>query len=218
MKKDSNLGNFIGNKLKILNIETPSVKFNTAWKNKEFTCLKIEESFIDIMSFLGLDLENDSLKDTPARIAKMFVYEIFEGLNYDNFPKCTTVDNEMQYDEMVVISDIDVSSVCEHHFQNIIGRCKIAYIPNKKILGLSKFNRVVRFFSKRPQIQERLTEQIYHALVLILGTSDIAVEIIADHYCVKARGVEDKNSITTTRKLGGVFKKDHEVRNEFLNS
>lgn len=211
MKKDSQLGEKIHKHLIKINKETPFKSGNA--ENKEHL---ISQRFEGIMRILGLDLKDDSLKDTPERVAKMFVNEIFEGLDYNNFPKCTTVDNKMKYDEMVVVRNIDISSVCEHHFQPIDGVCKIAYIPHKKVLGLSKFNRVSRFFSKRPQIQERLTEQIYHALVIILGTKNIAVEIEAVHYCVKARGIEDKNSITTTRKLGGVFMT--KARQEFLNS
>jgi GTP cyclohydrolase I len=146
----------------------------------------------------------------------MYVEEIFSGLDYENFPKCTTVKNEFKMDEMITVSGIKSISVCEHHFVTIDGLCKIAYIPKDKVLGLSKFNRIVKFFSQRPQIQERLTLQIYEALAYILETENVAVMIEADHYCVKQRGVED-NSRTTTTKLGGVFK-ENEVRNEFLKS
>ena len=170
------------------------------------------------MQALGLDLTDDSLEETPIRVAKMFVNEIFEGLDYENFPKCTLQSNKFKCDEMVIERGIDVSSTCEHHFQNISGDCKIAYIPKDKVLGLSKLNRVVRFFSKRPQVQERLTLQIYHALSLILETEDVAVEINAVHHCVCSRGIEDKNSSTTTRKLGGCFKAEPETRAEFLSS
>lgn len=215
-KTDKKLGLEISEILKGLKIETPKIKVSryNIIEQQEI----IEKSHRNIMVALGLDLRNDSLKDTPVRIAKMYVNEIFEGLNYENFPKCTTVSNEFQCDEMVTVRGIDVSSTCEHHFQNIVGRCKIAYIPKDKVLGLSKLNRVVRFFSKRPQIQERLTLQIYHALAHVLGTEDIAVEIVAVHHRVAARGIEDKNSETSTRKLGGCFKLEPETRAEFLNS
>ena len=154
--------------------------------------------------------------DTPRRVAKMFVDEIFWGLDYDAFPKCTCVDNKMAYDEMVVERNINVMSNCEHHFVVIDGLATVGYIPKDRVLGLSKLNRVVEYFSKRPQIQERLTEQVYHALSYILGTEDIGVIIDAEHYCVKSRGVEDVGSSTVTSKLGGAYKHDPTVRAEFM--
>lgn len=211
MKTDIKLGKEVHKHLHELGVETPMQQI---LKNQEEI---IRQSFSNIMDALGLDTFDDSLIDTPARVAHMYVNQIFSGLDYKNFPKCTTVENKMKYDEMVIINDITVNSNCEHHFVVIDGTAKIAYIPKKKVLGLSKFNRVVSFFSKRPQIQERLTEQIYYALAFILDTDDIAVEISAVHHCVKSRGVQDANSYTTTRKLGGCFK-ELEVRNEFLNS
>jgi GTP cyclohydrolase I len=147
----------------------------------------------------------------------MYVNEIFWGLDYDAFPKCTTVDNKMKYDEMVVERNVNVQSNCEHHFVVIDGLATVAYIPKQKVLGLSKINRIVEYFSKRPQIQERLTEQIYHALSFILETDNVAVVIDAQHYCVKSRGVEDTGSSTVTSKLGGCFKSDPAVRAEFMN-
>jgi GTP cyclohydrolase I len=177
----------------------------------------IESYFFKIMKILNLNLKDDSLKDTPRRIGKMFINEIFWGLDYNNFPKITTVENKMQYDEMIIEKDIKVMSTCEHHFVTIAGKAHVAYIPDKKVLGLSKLNRIVEFFSKRPQIQERLTEQIYYALSLILDTENIAVVVDAEHFCVKSRGVEDVNSSTITSKLGGLFKEDTVVRQEFLN-
>jgi len=176
----------------------------------------IQQKFADIMKILGLDLTDDSLIDTPRRVAKMYVTEIFWGLDYDAFPKCTTVDNKMKYDEMVVERNVNVQSNCEHHFVIIDGLATVAYIPNQKVLGLSKINRIVEYFAKRPQIQERLTEQIYHALQYILDTDNIAVVINAQHFCVKSRGVEDTGSSTITSKLGGVFKSDNNVRTEFM--
>ena len=142
----------------------------------------IEKHFTEIMKALGLDLRDDSLMETPKRVAKMYVNEIFWGLDYDAFPKCTAVDNKMAYDEMVVERNVNVQSNCEHHFVVIDGVATVAYIPNKKVLGLSKINRVVEYFSKRPQIQERLTEQIYHALQYILDTDNIGVFFHAQHY------------------------------------
>jgi GTP cyclohydrolase I len=150
-------------------------------------------------------------------MAKMYINEIYFGLKEENFPKCTTVDNKMHYDEMVVERNVNVQSNCEHHGVVIDGLATVAYIPNGKVLGLSKINRVVEYFSKRPQIQERLTEQIYHALQYILETDNIAVVIDAQHYCVKSRGIQDTGSSTVTSKLGGVFKTDNSVRLEFMN-
>ena len=177
----------------------------------------IENNIEKTMLCLGLDLEDDSLKDTPKRVAKMYVNEIFWGLDPEKFPKCTAVDNKMKYDEMVTVDNINVMSNCEHHLVVIDGIAQVSYIPNEKVLGLSKINRIVEYFSKRPQIQERLTEQIFYALEYILETSNIAVKINARHYCVISRGVGDTNSTTTTTKLGGVFKTKPEVRAEFLN-
>jgi GTP cyclohydrolase I len=180
---------------------------------------KIEEiqyRFYEIMEIMGLDLNDDSLIETPKRVAKMYINEIFWGLDYDAFPKCTAVDNKMKYDEMVVERNVNVQSNCEHHFVVIDGIATVGYIPNVKVLGLSKINRVVEYFSKRPQIQERLTEQVYHALQYILETDNIGVVIHAQHFCVKSRGVEDVGSSTVTSKLGGVFKTDPSVRTEFM--
>ena len=165
---------------------------------------------------LNLDLSDDSLKETPRRFAKMLVYETMWGLDYNNFPKCTTVENRMLYDEMVTVKDITVHSVCEHHFQNFDGYATIAYIPHNKILGLSKFPRIVDFFSRRPQIQERLTEQIFYALNYILETDNIAVAINAEHSCVRNRGIRDQNSSTITSRLGGVFKENPSAKAEFM--
>jgi len=177
----------------------------------------ITHHFGKIMEALGLDLNDDSLSGTPKRVGRMYVEEIFSGLDYNTFPKCTAVESKMHYDEMIIEKDVTVSSTCEHHFVVINGLAKIAYIPKGKILGLSKINRIVNFFARRPQIQERLGEQIYHALAFILETEDVAVEISAIHYCVKSRGIQDTNSYTVTRKLGGKFRENHETRNEFLN-
>ena len=213
MKKDKKLGFEVREELIRKGVETPMTKIQFGDDLKKES---IEVYFKSIMNVLGLNLEDDSLKDTPKRVAKMFVDEIFYGLNYDNFPKATTVENKMKYDELVLINDINVQSNCEHHFVVIDGLASFAYIPKDKVIGLSKINRIVEFFSKRPQIQERLTEQIFYALQYILNTEDIAISIKATHYCVKARGIQDVQSSTTTSKLGGKFR-DQELRNEFLN-
>jgi len=213
-KCDPDLGNRVHHHLVKCGVETPTLPNSLDRKDK---IDRIEEHFTAIMQYLGLDLSDDSLVETPKRVAKMYVNEIFWGLDYDAFPKCTTVDNKMKYDEMVVERNVNVQSNCEHHFVVIDGVATVGYIPNQRVLGLSKINRVVEYFSKRPQIQERLTEQVYHALQYILETDNVAVVIDAQHYCVKSRGVEDVGSSTVTSKLGGVFKTDPAVRNEFMN-
>lgn len=213
-KTDPALGQSIHEYLVKQGVETPTTDNNLSRTDKIEV---IEKHFIKIMEALGLDLTDDSLMDTPKRVAKMYVNEIFWGLDYDAFPKCTAVDNKMKYDEMVVERNINVQSNCEHHFVVIDGLATVGYIPNQKVLGLSKINRIVEYFAKRPQIQERLTEQVFHALQAILETDSVAVVVDAQHYCVKSRGVEDTGSFTVTSKLGGVFKTDSAVRSEFMN-
>ena len=214
MKTDEQLGLQVKQFLIDKGVETPMVDNGLTDSEK---IAEIKDKFTDIMNALGLDLQDDSLIDTPNRVAKMYVKEIFFGLDYKHFPKATTVDNKMKYDEMVIERNINVQSNCEHHFVIIDGSCHISYIPKNKVLGLSKLNRIVQFFSKRPQIQERLTEQIYYALSYILDTEDIGVIIEAAHYCVKSRGIQDVNSDTVTSKMGGCFKTDPETRKEFLS-
>lgn len=177
---------------------------------------RIEGLLEEILQTLGLDLSDDSLSETPKRVAKMYVKEVFGGLNPDNFPKITTIDNKMNYDQMIVVRDIRSLSMCEHHLVTIDGLATVAYIPNKKVIGLSKINRIVRFFSQRPQVQERLTKQIADCLQYILDTKHVAVHISAKHYCVISRGVEDTGSLTTTCDLRGDFKTRSETRSEFL--
>lgn len=177
----------------------------------------------EVMKTLGLDLSDDSLSDTPSRIAKMYVNELFYGLNYKNFPKCTTVENKMNYDEMVV-ERATVKSVCEHHFvyfgtahnTDKLG-CYVAYMPKDKVLGLSKINRIVDFFSRRPQIQERLILQIAYALQYILGTEDVAVVMKGQHFCVLTRGVQDADSNTSTSFMGGAFRTDADLKAELMS-
>lgn len=169
-----------------------------------------------ILTTLGLDLTDDSLRETPERMAKLYVDELFAGLDYAQFPKISQIDNKMGVSEMVRVQNISVISTCEHHLITIDGRAKVAYIPADKVLGLSKINRVVRFFAQRPQVQERLTRQILVALQTILATQDVAVHMAATHYCVKARGVRDSESFTETQALGGAFKRDPGLKAEFL--
>ena len=216
-KCDPELGLKVHEHLVKMGVETPTWDTRGANLDRKVKIEIITEQFQRIMTTLGLDLSDDSLMDTPKRVAKMYVNEIFWGLDYEAFPKCTTVDNKMKYDEMVIERNVNVQSNCEHHFVVIDGVATVGYIPNQRVLGLSKINRVVEYFSKRPQIQERLTEQVYHALQYILETDNVAVVIDAQHYCVKSRGVEDVGSSTVTSKLGGVFKTDPAVRNEFMN-
>jgi GTP cyclohydrolase I len=213
-KCDPELGQKVHEHLFKMGVETPRRDNGI---DRKLKIAMIEEKFQDIMGILGLDLTDDSLIETPKRVAKMYVNEIFWGLDYDAFPKCTTVDNKMQYNEMVVERNVNVQSNCEHHFVVIDGLATVAYVPKNKVLGLSKINRIVEYFSKRPQIQERLTEQIFHTLQYILDTEDVAVLIDAQHYCVKSRGVEDTGSSTVTVRLGGGFKTDAAARSEFLS-
>jgi len=213
-KCDPELGRQVHEYLVKMGVETPTVDNGLSRTDKVEI---IERKFRDIMEALGLDLSDDSLMDTPKRVAKMYVGEVFWGLDYEAFPKCTTVANKMGYDEMVVERNVNVQSNCEHHFVIIDGLATVAYVPNEKVLGLSKINRIVEYFSKRPQIQERLTEQVFHTLCYILETEDVAVMIDAQHYCVKSRGVEDTGSSTVTCKLGGGFKTDPAARAEFLS-
>lgn len=177
----------------------------------------ITQNFRNIMETLGLDLTNDSLERSPHRVAKMYVNEIFNGLKAESFPRITVIENEMKYDQMIVVKDIKVLSFCEHHFVTIHGKANVAYIPNKRVIGLSKINRIVKYFAQRPQVQERLTKQIADCLQYILDTQHVAVVMEAKHYCVISRGVEDINSTTSTCDLRGDFRNDAKTRCEFMN-
>ena len=179
---------------------------------------RIRDAMTQVVSALGLDLTDDSLEETPHRIAKMYVDEIFSGLNYEKFPKISLIQNKMNTEEMVKVKAIKVISTCEHHFVTIDGLANVAYLPGKKIIGLSKINRIVAFFAQRPQVQERLTQQVLVALQTLLETEDVAVFMDATHYCVKARGIMDASSRTETSALGGHFKSDQYLRDNFLNS
>jgi GTP cyclohydrolase I len=213
VKTDPVLGKKVHEYLVSVGVETPVTNNGLSRAEK---MEKIEGNFNQILDTLGLDRRDDSLIDTPKRIAKMYVNEIFWGLDYEAFPKATVVENKMKYNEMVIVKNISVQSYCEHHFVVIDGLACVAYVPKEKVLGLSKINRIVEYFAKRPQIQERLTEQIYHALSFILETENVAVMIDAKHFCVKSRGVEDTQCSTVTSRLGGSFKAHPEVRAEFL--
>ncbi|MDO9274189.1 MAG: GTP cyclohydrolase I FolE [Lutibacter sp.] len=177
---------------------------------------RIQESVKDILITLGMDLDDDSLKGTPKRVAKSFVNELFGGLNPVNKPKLSTFDNNYKYGEMLVEKNIVVYSTCEHHLLPIVGRAHVAYISNGNVIGLSKMNRIVDYFAKRPQVQERLTMQVVQSLQEALGTEDVACVIDAKHLCVNSRGVRDIDSSTVTSEFGGKFKNEN-VRREFLD-
>ena len=176
----------------------------------------IKKDVEHILEVLGMDLTDDSLRGTPSRVAKMFVQELFGGLHPDKKPKASTFQNKYKYGEMLVEKNITLYSTCEHHLLPIVGKAHIAYISNGTVVGLSKMNRVVDYYAKRPQVQERLTIQIVKELQQILGTEDVACVIDAKHLCVNSRGIRDIDSSTVTSEFGGKFK-DPQVRNEFLN-
>ena len=177
---------------------------------------KIEHHFEEIMHTLGLDLTDDSLKGTPARVAKMYVKEIFSGLNPANKPETSIFQNIYKYDQMLMEKNITFYSNCEHHFVPIIGKAHVAYVSSGTIIGLSKINRIVDYFARRPQVQERLTVQIANELKKVLNTQDIAVVIEAKHLCVSSRGIKDDSSTTVTSSFTGKFENEH-TRAEFLN-
>ena len=195
-------------------IETPmkSVGLSLDLRRKE-----IEKHMREVLQLIGLDLTDDSIEETPVRMAKMYLDEIFTGMDYANFPKITNIRNRMKVSEMVLVNDITLTSTCEHHFVTIDGKVSVAYYPKDWVIGLSKINRVVAFLAQRPQVQERLTEQILTALQAILQTDDVAVYVKATHFCVKCRGIKDSNSYTVTSAFGGVFLEDRETRKEFLS-
>lgn len=217
-KNNAELGFAVHKHLVSKGLETPMTDLVTS-QTAEQKIAAIAPHFKAIMETLGLDVTDDSLEDTPNRVAKMYVNEIFWGLNYDKFPKCTTIENKMDYAHSFVLErNINVQSNCEHHFVVIDGTATVAYIPRKKVLGLSKLNRIVEFFAKRPQVQERLTEQICETISFITETEDVAVYIDAVHYCVKSRGIQDTGSSTVTLSTRGLFANaNSEVRREFLN-
>tara|TARA_R100000005_G_C4919747_1_gene153556 strand:- start:115 stop:795 length:681 start_codon:yes stop_codon:yes gene_type:complete len=216
-KNDPSLGKEVHAYLVKQGLETPMT--DQVKQSAEKKIAAITDSFGDIMIELGLDTTDDSLMDTPKRVAKMYVNEIFYGLNYDYFPKCTAIENKMSNQGSFVLEkNINVQSNCEHHFVVIDGLATLAYLPKKKVLGLSKLNRIVQFFAKRPQVQERLTEQIRATIQYVAQTDDVAVYVDAKHWCVKSRGIQDQTSSTVTLSVGGVFAtKDSEIRKEFLN-
>lgn len=214
-KTSPELGEQVHKHLLGLGVETPMTESEVTDEDKRKV---IKSAVTDIMTVLGLDLSDDSLAETPKRISKMYVDELYAGLDYENFPKITTIENKMEYDTMLLERHIAVKSTCEHHFVAFMGEAFVAYIPNEKVIGLSKINRIVEFFARRPQVQERLTEQIFHTLCYLLETENVAVVIKASHFCVKLRGVEDVNSDTITSRLGGAFYEKEKLREEFYQA
>ena len=213
MKTDRKLGYEVKRYLIKKGVETPIVDVKLGRDEKIDL---IRANMRTIIEVLGLDTTDDSIKDTAARVGKMYVDELCAGMDYERFPAVTRFDNKMGYNQMVLQKDITFHSMCEHHFVNFHGLAQVGYIPNGKVVGLSKLNRIVNFFARRPQVQERLNEQIFYALEYILGTSDIAVLMQAEHLCVKSRGIHDQNSGMTTSKLGGRFFDVSKLRSEFL--
>ena len=198
------------------NVETP-LRDDAFVKSDQQKIEAIQKYFAKIMEELGLDLTDDSLSGTPYRFAKMYVKELFYGLDPSKKPKISTFNNKYGYKKMLIEQNITIDSACEHHFLPIVGHAHIAYVPNKKVIGLSKINRLVDYYSHRPQVQERLCLQILKDLQQSLETNDVIVVINAKHLCVSSRGIKDKNSFTTTTEYGGVFE-DINYRNEFFGS
>lgn len=204
------LGQQVHEYLKKLKIESPAIVLGMP------NIGILEESFKEAFTELGFDLQDNSLANTPHRVAKMYVTELFAGCNYSNFPSISTFDVGHDGDNPIIVKNITLYSMCEHHLLPIIGKAHVAYIPNKKVIGLSKINRIVEFFARRPQVQERLSVQIAAALSFILNTDDIAVILDAEHLCVKLRGVEDGCSATVTSVMKGRFFGNPALRQELL--
>ncbi|WP_340157723.1 GTP cyclohydrolase I FolE [uncultured Maribacter sp.] len=195
-------------------IETP-LRPNAFDKSDDEKIESIQHHFSKIMEELGLDLTDDSLSGTPYRFAKMYVKELFYGLNPKNKPKLSVFENKYDYKKMLIEQNITIDSSCEHHFLPIVGYAHVAYIPQKKVIGLSKINRLVDYYTRRPQVQERLVLQILNDLQEALGTEDVIVSVTAKHLCVSSRGIKDQSSFTTTLEYGGRFS-ETDIRNEFL--
>ena len=203
-KNNPELGREVNKFLDTKGINTPVTEL--VKEDREVKLMKVAELTKEMLEVLGLDLTDDSLEETPMRVAKMYVDEIFSGLRYDTFPKCTTVENKFCHgDEFVLEKNITLYSDCEHHLRPIIGHAHIAYIPGEKVLGLSKLNRITQYFAQRPQVQERLTQQIAHAIAFITDSQDVMVVVEAGHTCVSQRGIKDTQSSTVTACCLGQF-------------
>jgi GTP cyclohydrolase I len=204
----------MGDQHKASSVETP-LRADAFEKTDDEKIAAIEPHFRAIMEILGMDLRDDSLRGTPLRVAKMYVKELFQGLNPANMPSMTLFENKFQYNEMLVEKNINFYTNCEHHFVPFFGKAHVAYISSGKVIGLSKLNRLVEYFSKRPQVQERLTMQVGKALQTVLQTQDVAIMMDAKHLCVSSRGVKDDSSNTITTFFGGKFQ-DEKTKMEFL--
>lgn len=212
-KTDPELGNKVYEHLRELGIE-PLVRKPKLAEARD----ALANGLCEFFDLSGIDGDDPSTADSPVRIADMYAEELCAGLDYNNFPKCTIQPNIKSLDEMVMLDSITTISLCEHHFQTIAGKTHIAYIPKDKLLGVSKLARVTNFFARRPQVQERMTAQIFYALQLILESEDVAVQQQCAHFCIRARGVMDPNSSMTTTKLGGRFMTNPSLRQEFLHA
>lgn len=212
---EKELFELIGDNHQMTSAETP-LRLDAFSKTDSEKMVVIEKHFKAIMEEIGLDMTDDSLKGTPHRVAKMFIKEIFSGLNPDNKPKISVFDNSYNYDKMLVEADISFNSTCEHHFLPIIGKAHIGYVSSGKVIGLSKLNRIVDYYSRRPQVQERLIMQIFNELKDVLDTEDVIVVMEAKHLCVSSRGIQDESSYTSTIQYGGIFN-EKENRNDFFN-
>lgn len=217
-KNNPQLGREVNKYLDSLGINTPITEYVKAERDEKID--KIADLTAEMLKTLGLDLTDDSLEETPIRVAKMYVDEIFSGLRYDTFPKCTTVENKFcSGDEFVLEKNITLYSDCEHHLRPIIGKAHIAYIPGEKVLGLSKLNRITQYFAQRPQVQERLNQQIAHAIAYITGSQDVMVVVDAGHTCVSQRGIKDTNSTTVTACCLGAFgEPNSDLRKEVMSN
>lgn len=212
---DKELYELIGDEHSMTSAETP-MRSDAFDKSDEEKMDNIQDHFYAIMEELGLDMTDDSLRGTPYRVAKMFVQEIFGGLNPANKPKISVFDNTYHYDKMLVEANIEFNSTCEHHFLPIVGKAHIAYVSSGKVIGLSKLNRIVDYYARRPQVQERLIMQIFNELKEVLDTDNVMVVMEAAHLCVSSRGIKDSTSYTSTVQYGGVFEQK-EMRNDFYN-
>jgi len=214
MKQENNEQfDILGDAHQMTSIETP-MRADAFLKTDEQKIEAIQEHFHNIMLELGLDMEDESLRGTPYRVAKMYVKEMFEGLNPNNKPRLAVFDNKYEYKKMLVESDISFNSACEHHFLPIIGKAHVGYVSSGKVIGLSKINRIVNYYARRPQVQERLSIQIFDELTTALETDNVIVIVEAEHTCISTRGVKDSTTRTTTAEYSGVFE-EVEVRNEF---
>ena len=205
----------IGDNHQMTSAETP-MRVDAFIKSDEQKMNTIEKHFHIIMEEMGLDMTDDSLQGTPHRVAKMFIQEIFSGLDPKNKPKISVFDNSYNYDKMLVEANISFNSTCEHHFLPIVGKAHIGYVSSGKVIGLSKLNRIVDYYSRRPQVQERLIMQIFNELKTVLETDNVIVVMEAKHLCVSSRGIKDESSFTSTIQYGGIFDKK-ENRNDFFN-